>query len=141
MTSKFEKHYVSRLLRLPYSPDTSPCDFWLFGMLKGVLKDREFNSSDEIQEAIMKEWDELIFDEVQSVFHNWMSRLAWVIENGGEYIIESIPNDFLACPESQNRMGRELSFHPVAMICLQVELISPCDQDSTGANSTMNLCF
>jgi hypothetical protein len=25
---------------------------------------------------------------VQSVFHNWMSRLAWAIENGWEYIIE-----------------------------------------------------
>jgi hypothetical protein len=36
----------------------------------------------------MKVWDGLTFNEVQSVFHNWMKRLAWVIENGGEYIIE-----------------------------------------------------
>jgi hypothetical protein len=52
------------------------------------LEDREFNSSDEIEEGIPKVWDELTFDEVQSVFHNWISRLAWVIENGGEYIIK-----------------------------------------------------
>jgi hypothetical protein len=39
------------------------------------LKDREFNSSDEIEEAIAKVWDEFTFDEVESVFHNWMSRL------------------------------------------------------------------
>jgi hypothetical protein len=57
-------------------------------MLKGVLKDREFNSSDEIEEVITKVWDELTFNEVQIVFHNWTSRLAWVIENWGEDIIE-----------------------------------------------------
>jgi hypothetical protein len=28
-------------------------------MLKGVLKDPEFNSSDEIEEAMMTVWDEL----------------------------------------------------------------------------------
>jgi hypothetical protein len=48
------------------------------------LKDREFNSSDEIEEAIAKVWDELTFDEVQSAFHNWLSRLAWVIANERE---------------------------------------------------------
>jgi hypothetical protein len=56
--------------------------------LNGVLKDRESNSSDEIEEAITKVWNELAFDEVQSVFHNWMRRLAWDIENWGGYIIE-----------------------------------------------------
>jgi hypothetical protein len=57
-------------------------------MLKGVLKEREFNSSAEIEEVITKVWDELTFNEVQGIFHYWMSPLAWVIENGGEYIIE-----------------------------------------------------
>jgi hypothetical protein len=50
-----------------YSPDIGPCDFWLFGMLKGVLKDRELNPSEEIEEAIRKIWNELIFNEVQSL--------------------------------------------------------------------------
>jgi hypothetical protein len=53
-------------------------------MLKGALKGCEFNSSDEIEEANPKVWNELTFDEVQSIFHNWMRRLAWVIGNGGE---------------------------------------------------------
>jgi hypothetical protein len=34
------------------------------------LKDDEFNSSDEIEEAITKVWGEPTFDEVQSAFHN-----------------------------------------------------------------------
>jgi hypothetical protein len=39
-------------------------------MLKGVLKDRKVNSSDENEEVITKVCDELTLDEVQSVFHN-----------------------------------------------------------------------
>jgi hypothetical protein len=57
-------------------------------MLKGILRDREFHSRDEIEEAIKMGWDDLTFNEVQSVFHDWMNRLRWVIENGGEYITE-----------------------------------------------------
>jgi hypothetical protein len=88
VVSKFDKHHIARLLHLLYSPDLSPCDFWLFGMLKGILKDREFHSHDEIEETITMAWNDLTFNEVQSVFHNWMNRLRWVIENGGEYITE-----------------------------------------------------
>jgi hypothetical protein len=57
-------------------------------MLKGILKDREFYSHDEIEEAIAMAWNDLTFDEVQSVSHNWMNRLRWVTGNGGEYIPE-----------------------------------------------------
>jgi hypothetical protein len=35
-------------------------------MLKEVLKGHEFNSSDEIEDAIIKVWDELTFGGVQS---------------------------------------------------------------------------
>jgi hypothetical protein len=51
-------------------------------MSKGIFKYPGFNSSEETEEAITKAGDELTFYEMQSVFHNWVSRLAWVIENG-----------------------------------------------------------
>jgi hypothetical protein len=57
-------------------------------MLKGILKDREFVSSEEIEVALADVWNGLISDDVQSVFRNWMSRLTWVTENGGEHIPE-----------------------------------------------------
>jgi hypothetical protein len=57
-------------------------------MLKGILKDRQFHSRDEIEEAITMAWNYLTFDGVQSVFLNWMNRRRWVIANGGEYITE-----------------------------------------------------
>jgi hypothetical protein len=56
--------------------------------LKGILKDREFASTDEIERAMTKVWNDLTFDHVKSAFRNWMNRLSWVIENGGEYVHE-----------------------------------------------------
>jgi histone-lysine N-methyltransferase SETMAR len=88
ITSEFQKHHLARMLHPPDSPDRSPCDFWLFGMLKGILKDREFVSSEEIEVAIADVWNSLTSDDGQSVFRHWMSRLTWIIENGGEYIPE-----------------------------------------------------
>jgi hypothetical protein len=88
ITSEFQKHHLARMPHPPYSPDISPCDFWLFGMLKGILKDRELVSSEEIEVANPDVWNSLTSDDVQSVFRHWMSRLTWVIENGGEDIPE-----------------------------------------------------
>jgi hypothetical protein len=39
VVSKFDKYQIARLPHPPDSPDLSPCDFWLFGMLKKILKD------------------------------------------------------------------------------------------------------
>jgi hypothetical protein len=53
VTSKIKKNGISRMPHPPDSPDRSPCDFWLFGMLKQILRDREFSLSDEIDDAIV----------------------------------------------------------------------------------------
>jgi hypothetical protein len=74
--SKFDKHHIARLPHPHDSPDLNPCDFWVFGMLKGILKDREFHSHDETEEMITMTWNDLTFDEVQSVFHNWINLLS-----------------------------------------------------------------
>jgi hypothetical protein len=66
-----------------------PMQLWLSGMLKQIMRDREFSPSDEIDEAIAQVWNDLTFDDVQSVFRDWSRRLAWVAENHGEYISES----------------------------------------------------
>jgi hypothetical protein len=52
--SKFERHYVSPRPDPPDSPDIKPCNFWFFEMLKGVMKDYEFHSGEETEEAIPK---------------------------------------------------------------------------------------
>jgi hypothetical protein len=64
VASKFEQHHVSGFPQPPYSPDISLCDFCLFGLLKGIIKDREFHSHEVIEEAIPEAWDDLTFDDV-----------------------------------------------------------------------------
>jgi hypothetical protein len=39
-------------------------------MLKGLLKDQKLSSSDEIEMVITRVWDDLTFDNVQSLFQN-----------------------------------------------------------------------
>jgi hypothetical protein len=85
-------------------------------MLKGFLNDCEFNSSHEIEEAIMKVWDELTFDKVQSVFHNWMNRLAWVIENGESIFLNKREMVSSYIVNLKIGGGRELSLHPVCAV-------------------------
>jgi hypothetical protein len=74
--------------RPPYSPDTSPFDFWFFGMLHYIRRDREFPSGDEPEDALAQGWNDLTLDDVQNVLLDWIRRLAWVTENDGEYISE-----------------------------------------------------
>jgi hypothetical protein len=52
------------------------------------MKDGEFHSHEEIEEAITMAWNDLTFEDVQSIFYDWMCPLAWVTEHEGEYILE-----------------------------------------------------
>jgi hypothetical protein len=85
ITEKLEKRHISRAPHSHYPPDLSPCDFWLFGILKQKMKERVFQSEEQILAATTESWNELTFEDIQRVFHNWMERLTWVIANTGEY--------------------------------------------------------
>jgi transposase len=85
ITEKVEKRHIARAPHPPYSPDLSPCDFWLFGILKKNMKEQVFQSEEQILATITKSWNELTFEDIQRVFHNWMERLIRVIANSGEY--------------------------------------------------------
>jgi hypothetical protein len=52
------------------------------------MKDGEFHSHEEIEEAIRMAWNDLNFEDAQSIFYDWMRRLAWVIEHEGEYVFQ-----------------------------------------------------
>ena len=65
----------------PYSPDLTPCDFWLFPKLRGS----RYETIEEIKEAMIKVIDTL----TQEDFH-WASQklLEWYnkcIAAGGDY--------------------------------------------------------
>jgi hypothetical protein len=85
ISEKLAKRSIERAPHLLYSPDISPCDFWLFDMLKHNMKDREFQSQQAIVSPVAKMWNDLTFADVQGVFQEWMERLTWVVGNKGEY--------------------------------------------------------
>jgi hypothetical protein len=86
--AEFNRRRLGRAENPPYSPDLSPCNFWLFGFLKEKLNDRQFRGVQFLHQAITDLWDELTFESVQAVFLEWMNRLSCVIENKGEYFIK-----------------------------------------------------
>jgi hypothetical protein len=63
----------------------------LHGFLKEKLKEQELSTSDEIIEAITTIWNDATLEELQSVFSEWIQRIAWVIEHEGEYYKGLLP--------------------------------------------------
>jgi hypothetical protein len=49
------KHSIPVVSQAPYSPDMTPCDFWLFPKLKRLLKGSRFDSHKDIMRNAMKE--------------------------------------------------------------------------------------
>jgi hypothetical protein len=80
LKSKIQKNHISRIPPQLYLPDISSCNFWLFEMFKQILRDQEFSPNDEIEDAIAHAWNDLTFDDVQSVFRDLIRRLSWVAE-------------------------------------------------------------
>jgi hypothetical protein len=77
-----------KILRAPYprsSPNISPCDFWMFGDLKGGLKDRHLQGLEEILMAFQELRDKITFEELQMTFESWRDRLRWILEHDGEH--------------------------------------------------------
>jgi hypothetical protein len=80
---ELEHNKIERAPHPVYSPDISPCDFWMFGFLKEKLQEEELSTSDEIIEVIATIWNYVTFEELQSVFSEWIQRSTRVIEHGG----------------------------------------------------------
>jgi hypothetical protein len=72
ISEQLAKRSIEQAPHSPYSPDINPCDFWLFGMLKHKMKDREFQSPQAILSAVAKMRNGLTFADVQRVFQEWM---------------------------------------------------------------------
>jgi hypothetical protein len=85
---KIQRMKMTRLPHPAYSPDLSPCDFWFFGFAKTSFRDLQFDSPEAIIEHLSDLFDGLTFDELQSVFHEWIQRLRWVIDHEGDYFIK-----------------------------------------------------
>jgi hypothetical protein len=111
---KIDPKGLTRCLHPPYSPDLSLCDFEFFGMAKEKMKDQEFRTVQDILRLVTETWNDLTFEDVQSVFHEWQIRPNWVMENGGDYNFQSSKkNGNLLSKHSQGILSARLFGHHV----------------------------
>lgn len=77
------KNNTVTMPQLPYSPDMTPCDFFLFPKIKRTLKVRCFTSTDDIKSASLKKLKTIQKIEFQKCFNDW--KKCWhkcIIFNG-----------------------------------------------------------
>jgi histone-lysine N-methyltransferase SETMAR len=85
ITAKMLLKRLRQVSHPAYSPDISPCDFWVFETIKGMIKNRHLHGPEEILRAIQEAWSHFTFEDFQNVFKSWMERRTWVIANNEEY--------------------------------------------------------
>jgi len=76
---------ITVLPQPPYSPDMSPCDFFLFPRIKQVVKGTHFDSVKDIQTSVTKVLQELPVNDFQKSYENWKKRWAQCVAAQGEY--------------------------------------------------------
>jgi len=69
----------------PYSPDLSPCDYFLFPKLKLPLKGRLFEDVQDIQGAVTSSLRAIPQEDVQRSFQSLLDRATRCIDAEGMY--------------------------------------------------------
>ncbi len=69
----------------PYSPDLSPCDFFLFTKLKNQLRGIEFNDDNMMLNALEQAIGTLTKDDFKNCFNDWFIRIDKCIQANGQY--------------------------------------------------------
>jgi histone-lysine N-methyltransferase SETMAR len=67
----------------PNSPDLSPCDFWLFDLIKRNLTDQ--TDSESLHNAITEFMYSLDKEEYRKTFDKWIQRMEFCVDNQGHY--------------------------------------------------------
>ena len=69
----------------PYSPDLSPCDFWLFPRLKKMLAGHRFESRCGIGSALYHCLPHIPKEDYQAAFRKWVDQCKMSVEADGAY--------------------------------------------------------
>ena len=69
----------------PYSPDLSPCDFFLFPRLKKMLSGNKYMSRSSLGSAIYQCLQQISKEDSLSAFCDWVKRLQKYVSVKGEY--------------------------------------------------------
>ena len=71
----FAKKGIPVVPQPPYSPDLSPCDFFLFPKLKFHLKERHFGAVENIEKAVTDQLKAIPVSDYQRCYEEWEQRL------------------------------------------------------------------
>ncbi|GFU69294.1 putative transposase [Trichonephila clavipes] len=94
MTLKINSIRVNRFLaskiipvapQPPYSPDLSPCDFFLFPKLNNHLKGHHFGTLENIQTALTDQLNAIPISEFHQCYEEWKKRLQRCGASEGSY--------------------------------------------------------
>lgn len=69
----------------PYSPDLSPCDFFLFPNLKRHLKGHHFGTVENIKKNVTDQLKDIPVSEFQRCYEEWENRLKRCVASQGNY--------------------------------------------------------
>jgi hypothetical protein len=82
----FDLYRLRRAPQPPFSSDLTPPNCYLFGKLKTMLTRSIFENEQELLDGIMRVLNRITYDELESVFDEWMARLDVCIYRGGDYV-------------------------------------------------------
>ena len=71
--------------RPPYSPDLSPCDFWLFPRLKEMLAGHRYESRCDIGSAVYQCLQHIPKEDYRAAFRKWVDQCKMCVEADGAY--------------------------------------------------------
>ena len=67
----------------PNSPNSAPCDLWLFDLIKRDLSDR--NDARSLHNAVTEFMHSLSTEEYRKTFDKWIERMQLCVDNHGHY--------------------------------------------------------
>ena len=79
------KNSMSLVRQAPYSPDLARCDFWLFLKLKTILKERYFQSREDIMKKSTEELGSIPEEEIKRCFEKYQKRWEKCVYRQREY--------------------------------------------------------
>lgn len=85
VNSYLEDNHIETLPHPPYSPDLSPCDFWLNPYIKNYLRGRRFESRQAVGSALFQCLNTIPKEAFKNAFTEWIKRLEKCIQVKGEY--------------------------------------------------------
>jgi hypothetical protein len=82
---------ANEIVRVPhptYGPDLAQSNFWLFGHMKAAFGAQQFGRPDDLLSCIQTFLEQIPRSELELVFHHWIERARWVLQNDGDYFHE-----------------------------------------------------